>query len=279
MTDWDRDKALGERNAESARWPTQGSDLNRDINDQQGPLAAERLGARAQDADRGSRQSTEPFKGQPAGYGDGGATPYGQMAAGSSDSGLGGYSGADVGGYGQPNLNSQWGQGGYAPLNQGIDYGQGGSRFGPAGYGGGYGGQGQSSNVPKSASSSHDDHHLPSYHHWRETQLQSHDRNYAQWRDEQTRRYDEDYGAWRNERHSAFSKEFEGWRAGRGGQAVPTAARPDAGANSGMVSQGRDAGQEQGFAHGANPTLARIADGDSARHHHKDKHQEDQEET
>ncbi len=211
------------------------------------------------------------------GYGSGGDTAYGQMAGGSSDSGLGGY-GGDVGGYGQPNLNSQWGQAGYGPLNQGLDYGQDGSRFGASGfdpnaYGSSRGG---------SQTEPHDPHHV-SYHHWRNTQLSTHDRDYAKWRDEQARRYDEDYGSWRDERHSAFSKEFEGWRAGRGGQAgAPVSAQPAAGGavpssmavNPSERSAYGQAGAgladaDQGSAHGANPTLARIADGNDGSHHHE----------
>ncbi len=216
--------------------------------------------------DRGVRQPRDPRSaghsrdaapGRSTGGGrtdqEGGDTAYGQMASGSSDSGLGGYGGANVGGWGQPNLNSQWGQGGYGPLNQGLDYGQDGGSFTPVGYDAsaygpsprqGPGGRRTAEDQP------HDPHHA-SYHHWRNTQLSSHDRDYARWREEQARRYDEDYGSWRNERHSAFSKEFEGWRAGRGGQAGASA------------SVG-----EQGGAHGANPTLARIADGETGRPHH-----------
>ena len=156
------------------------------------------------------------------------------MATGSSDSGLGGYSGADVGGYGQPNLNSQWGQGGYAPLNQGLDYGQDGGSFRPAGFDAdAYGPSSRREAGRPDEREPHHDPHQASYHHWRSTQLSSHDRDYARWRDEQARRYDEDYGSWRNERHSAFSKEFEGWRAGRGGQAgVPAPAQSTASSGS-----------------------------------------------
>ena len=216
------------------------------------------------------------------GYGPGGDTAYGQMAGGSSDSGLGGYGGGDVGGYGQPNLNSQWGQGGYAPLNQGIDYGQDGSRFGASGFDPNAYGPSRSG----AQAEPHDPHHV-SYHHWRNTQMSTHDRDYARWREEQARRYDEDYGSWRNERHSAFSKEFEGWRAGRGGQAgAPANAQPATSTGSvasstvvnpserstyGQASTG-SAAPDQGSAHGANPTLARIADGEDGRHHHEKTH-------
>ncbi len=212
-------------------------------------------------------------------YQEGGDTAYGQMAGGSSDSGLGGYGGAGAGGYGQPNLNSQWGQGGYAPLNQGIDYGQDGGRFTPAGYDASA--YGPSSRQGSGAQHEPHDPHHASYHHWRNTQLSSHDRDYARWREEQARRYDEDYGSWRNERHSAFSKEFEGWRAGRGGQAgasAPPAGSPGAVASSpvvtpserstyGQAGAGASVGEE-GSAHGANPTLARIAEGQDGHRRH-----------
>ncbi|WP_174299572.1 hypothetical protein [Caulobacter sp. S45] len=216
-------------------------------------------------------------------YQEGGDTAYGQMASGSSDSGLGGYGGADVGGWGQPNLNSQWGQGGYAPLNQGLDYGQDGGRFNPAGFdASAYGPSSRPGRGRQAAGEQPHDPHHASYHHWRDTQLSSHDRDYARWRDEQARRYDEDYGSWRNERHSAFSKEFEGWRAGRGGQSgVPASAQsaPSAGSVAsstvvnpsersayGQASASASTG-EQGSAHGANPTLARIAEGETGHRH------------
>ena len=216
-------------------------------------------------------------------YGEGGDAAFGQMATGSSDSGLGGYGGADVGGWGQPHLNSQWGQGGYAPLNQG-DYGQDGGSFRAAGYDpGAYGPSPQRAGPAHDAP--HDPHHV-SYHHWRNTQLSSHDRDYARWREEQARRYDEDYGSWRNERHSAFSKEFEGWRASRGGQAgvlASTRATPAGSVSSSTVvnpleasvygqSGASLAGNAEGaHAHGANPTLARIADGEDGHRHSHDR--------
>ena len=226
----------------------------------------------------GDSRSDMPFQpsgGAARGYGEGGDTSYGQMASGSSDSGLGGYGGGDVGGWGQPLQNSQWGQGGYAPLNQGLDYGQDGGRFGPRGYEAG--GFGQASPSPRGPAH-HDEHHV-SYHHWRNTQLSTHDRDYARWREEQARRYDEDYGSWRNERHAAFSREFEGWRAGRGGQAGASApsggsASSDRNASSATVNPSEQVyGQSadpagQGSAHGANPTLAKIADGHEGRQHH-----------
>ncbi len=222
----------------------------------------------------------EPGGAGARGYGQGGDTSFGQMANGSSDNGLGGFGGADVGGYGQPNLNSQSGQGGYAPLNQGIDYGQDGGRFGPRGYDAGRFGQSDQRSRADHRPAQPQDHHEVSYHSWRETQLSGHDRDYARWREEQTRRYDEDYGSWRNERHAAFSKEFEGWRTGRGGQAAPqptgtttppgqpgtaTTVNPSEQSAYGQASASSTAGA-QGFAHGANPTLARIADGDDGHH-------------
>lgn len=69
------------------------------------------------------------------GYGEGGDTSYGQIAQGASDRPGGGFGGANVGGFGQPGLNSQWGQGGYGPMIEGANYGQGGGQFGPAGAG------------------------------------------------------------------------------------------------------------------------------------------------
>jgi hypothetical protein len=175
------------------------------------------------------------------GYGDGG-----QMARGSSDTRGGGFGGANVGGWGQSGLTSQWGAGGYGPLNNGLEYGQDSAGFGPQGYDEGNFG------APR-----HDEHHA-SYRNWRDTQLSNHDRDYSHWRSEQARRYDEDYHGWRNERHSAFSKEFEGWRSGRGGQATPPA--PDA-----------------DMIHGANPTLSKIAEGHEGRtvHHDKPEHDKD----
>ena len=230
-----------------------------------------------------SRNETpfQPGGGAAQGYGEGGDTSYGQMASGSSDSALGGYSGSDVGGWGQPVQNSQWGQGGYGPLNQGLDYGQDGGRFGPQGYDTGR--FGQASPTPRGPAH-HDEHHV-SYHHWRNTQLSTHDRDYARWREEQARRYDEDYGSWRNERHAAFSREFEGWRAGRGG---PAGATTPSGGSTGSERAGSSATvnpservysqsaspAEQGAAHGANPTLAKIADGHEGRQAHDHDHSE-----
>ena len=220
----------------------------------------------------------EPGGGASRGYGDGGQSSYGQMASGSSDSGLGGYGGTG-GGYGQPNLNSQWGAGGYGPLNQGLDYGRGGGGFGPAGYDAGDFGQHSRRDRPEPRPVHHDEHHA-SYSTWRDTQLASHDRDYNRWRDEQARRYDEDYGSWRSERHAAFSKEFEGWRTGRGGQsgAAPSAdaptgpsasaarADPSPTMNPSERSYGSAARPEAGQVHGSNPTLATIADGEEGRH-------------
>ena len=222
----------------------------------------------------------EPDGAAAMGYGDGGESAYGQMASGSSDSGLGGYGGTG-GGYGQPNLNSQWGAGGYGPLNQGVDYGHGGGSFGPSGYDSGDFGQHDRRERPGPQPMRHDEHHA-SYSTWRDTQLASHDRDYNRWREEQVRRYDEDYGSWRNERHAAFSKEFEGWRTGRGGQsagpapagapmnasAAPASSGEGGALNSPERTSGSTASPQVGHAHGANPSLARIADGADGHRDH-----------
>ena len=227
--------------------------------------------ARRAPEDRSStyEQEASPYQpggGAARGYGDGGDNAYGQMSRGSSDSGLGGYSGADVGGWGQPNLNSQWGQGGYAPLNQGLDYGQDGGRFGPAGYDTGDFAQHRAPAARPSQTQHHDEHHVH-YRSWRDAQLANHDRDYSRWREEQARRYDEDYGSWRQERHATFSKEFEGWRTGRGGQAGPGAAAPASGDLTRDAAAASSTSSAEGFAHGANPTLAKIADGHEGHTH------------
>ena len=217
-----------------------------------------------------------PGGGAARGYGEGGDNAYGQMARGSSDSGLGGYGGADVGGWGEPNLNSQWGQGGYGPLNQGIDYGQDGGRFGPAGYASGDFGQHRPAAPRPAAAPHHDEHHVH-YRGWRDAQLANHDRDYSNWRNEQARRYDEEYGSWRQERHAAFSKEFEGWRAGRGGQAAAVPAPPASGGATPGAAPASGASQTADPIHGANPTLAKIADGHEGRtrHPHDEKTSDD----
>lgn len=260
------------------------------------------------------------------GYGDGGATPFGQLTQGGSNRAEGGFGGDSVGGYGQQGINSQSGQGGRAPLTQGAGYGQGGSQFGPAGrdsqsgqapygvnpdhrgepgreprnvsdrpgasnagyYGRGegtyaqedfspaaqrsrlhqdqlYTGPGADTHAPQtSAGAAHPNDHEPHYRQWRDTQLASHDRDYARWRDEQVRKYDEDYQGWRGERHTAFSNAFEGWRANRGGQSTGSVREADASSRPNVNA-----------AHGANPTLAEIADGHAgdghqSHHPHKD---------
>jgi hypothetical protein len=255
------------------------------------------------------------------GYGDGGATPFGQLTQGASNQAEGGFGGDSVGGYGQQNLNAQGGQGGRSPMIQGAGYGQGGSQFGPAGRdsqsgrtpysadpdhrsdyrnsgrpfsrhagepGGGYFVEGGGSYAqqdfspaaqrsrlhedqrhtgpgadfhappPRGGPRHHDDHE-PHYRQWRDAQLDSHDRDYAHWRDEQARRYDEEYRGWRGERHATFTKEFEGWRANRGGQSTGSASEASTPPNVNA-------------AHGANPTLADIADGGHERQdgEHKD---------
>ncbi len=267
MADWDRDhRSPDARMDGGAAGPPGGRPIDRDPRSDRGDGGARQ----ARDSRPASyEQGPAPFEPGGAaarGYGQGGDTAFGQAAGGSSDSGLGGYSGANVGGWGQPNLNSQWGQAGYAPLNQGLDYGQGGGRFGPAGYDTGSFGQAPPRQADRSKP--RDEHHV-SYQHWRDTQLGSHDRDYARWREEQARRYDEDYGSWRNERHSAFSKEFEGWRVGRGGQAVgpPSAGQGVDPTRPAPPSSDPSAGGEQGYAHGANQTLADIADGHAGKRH------------
>ena len=245
-------------------------------------------------------QPYEPGGAPARGYGEGGDTSYGQMSSGSSASGLGGYGGAASGGWGQPNLNSQSGQGGFGPLNQGLDYGQDGGRFGPSGYdSGNFGaaapssGRGPPARGPSDqavAGAHHDEHHVH-YKSWRDARLASHDRDYSRWREEQARRYDEDYGSWRNERHATFSREFEGWREGRGGQATSAPSVGPAGSSRsgsdatvtpsersiyGEASSSSSAATG-GFAHGANPTLANIADGHEGHQHHPHRHEKTEE--
>ena len=291
MNDWDQSHGRGDARAEWRQgrdWRDAPDTVQSDsrpgsVGDRIGPTAPsmrsrdlhdDRTHAlrRAPRDDRSSAYAAEaspyvPGGGAAQGYGQGGDNAYGQVARGSSDSGLGGYSGADVGGWGQPNLNSQWGQGGYGPLNQGIDYGQDGGQFGPAGYASGdFGQQGHAALRP-AAAAHHDEHHVH-YRSWRDAQLANHDRDYSNWRKEQARRYDEDYGSWRQERHAAFSKEFEGWRAGRGGQAAPVSAPPASGGVTPGAGSTSGAPEATGFAHGANPTLAKIADGHEGHTRH-----------
>ncbi len=233
-----------------------------------------------------AKQETANLGNARRGYGEGGDTAFGQMAEGSSNRVEGGYGGDNAGGFGQQVMNSQWGQGGPGPLTQGAGYGQGGGQFGPAGQdsqsarspvgptdqgrgGGSYGQQDYSPAAQRSEfrenqryagpgqepSPSYHNDHEPHYRHWRDTQLASHDRDYARWRDEQARKYDEDYHGWRSERHSTFRTEFEGWRTNRGGQ------------SSGSTQAESPVGKG---AHGANTTLANIADGETGSHRKPD---------
>jgi hypothetical protein len=218
-------------------------------------------------------------------------TPYGQLVGGASDQVGGGFGGANVGGYGQQGLGSQWGQAGFGPLTQGATYSAGGGTFGPAGFapypegrasrgaapgsasGGAFErpGQGPLFGSPKDAGAPRDfsgsahDHHEPHYRHWRDAKLAAHDQDYARWRDDQARRYDEEYRTWRNTHHSAFTQAFEGWRDQR---TTPTAA-----AASGLG--------DPNVVHGANPTLGDIADGGTGaprhRHDHDHEHRADDE--
>jgi hypothetical protein len=216
-------------------------------------------------------------------------TPYGQLIGGASDQVGGGFGGANVGGYGQQGLGSQWGQAGFGPLTQGVNYSAGGGRFGPAGFtpypegptsggirhgsapgprGGAFErpsptplfGSPKDVGAPREFGGSAHDHHEPHYRHWRDARLAAHDQDYARWRDDQARRYDEEYRTWRNSHHSAFAEAFEGWRGQR-----PT---PDAApAPSGL--------SDPNVVHGANPTLGDIADGGTGAPRHKHEHGRD----
>jgi len=212
-------------------------------------------------------------------------TPYGQLISGGSDQVGGGFGGANVGGYGQQGLGSQWGQAGYGPLTQGATYSTGGGAFGPAGFapypegsvsggvrhGSPSGHRGVSQERPSPTplfgspkdfgGSPHDDHE-PHYRHWRDARLAAHDRDYARWRDEQARRYDEDYRTWRNGHHTAFAQAFDGWRDQR--PQTPKPAPPE------VVGLG-----DFNAVHGANPTLGDIADGGTGAPHHKHDHDHD----
>ena len=228
-------------------------------------------------------------------------TPYGQLVGGASDQVGGGFGGANAGGYGQQGLGSQWGQAGYGPLTQGANYSAGGGTFGPAGFapypeGSALGGPRRHagpreregaferpSPTPimgstrdfeprfeggRDFSGSAHDHHEPHYRHWRDARLSAHDRDYARWRDDQARRYDEEYRTWRNSHHDAFAQAFDGWRDQRTTQGAP-AARPPAPADEGLG--------EPNAVHGANPTLANIADGGTGSPRHKHDHDHDRE--
>jgi len=221
--------------------------------------------------------------GRPQGFSGAEVTPYGQLVGGASDQVGGGFGGANVGGYGQQGLGSQWGQAGFGPLTQGVNYSSGGGAFGPAGFrpypegstthgarsgdapsaprGGTYE---RPSQTPlfgsiKDFSGSAHDHHEPHYRHWRDARLAAHDQDYARWRDDQARRYDEEYRTWRNGHHSAFTQAFDGWRD----QRTTTGPSPS------------NLGDPNGV-HGANPTLADIADGGTGapRHRHEHEHEE-----
>jgi len=235
-------------------------------------------------------------------FGGADVTPYGQLIEGASDQVGGGFGGANVGGYGQQGLGgSQWGQAGFGPLTQGANYSAGGASFGPAGFapypegsqspsarpGPGPGsaragaferpsptplfgspkdGVHGQVGAPRDFSGSAHDHHEPHYRHWRDAKLAAHDQDYARWRDDQARRYDEEYRTWRNTHHSAFTQAFEGWRDQR---TTPTAPPPTSGLG------------DPNLVHGANPTLASIADGGTGapkhRHEHEHEHSADDE--
>ena len=176
--------------------------------------------------------------------------------------------------------------------------------FGPGDRQGGFGQAGgsyasQYGQHGRPSGAAHHDDHEPHYRTWRDNQLASHDRDYARWREEQTRKYDEDYTGWRNERHSTFSKEFEGWRSGRGGQAggsepseplqgraattgtFATDAASEKSVYGAAGSTGAASASSASYAnrsdddrqkvdstavHGANPTLAAVADGATGSH-------------
>jgi len=169
------------------------------------------------------------------------------LVDGASDQVGGGFGGANVGGYGQQGLGSQWGQAGFGPLTQGVNYSSGGGAFGPPGFapypegqaprgaerreprGGAFerpspaplfgspkDGEQRGVGGPRDFSGSAHDHHEPHYRHWRDARLAAHDQDYARWRDDQARRYDEEYRTWRNSHHSAFTQAFDGWRDSAG---------------------------------------------------------------
>jgi hypothetical protein len=223
----------------------------------------------------------ESFSGAPV-------TPYGQLVGGASDQVGGGFGGANVGGYGQQGLGSQWGGAGFGPLTQGANYSSGGAQFGPAGFtpypegptsggprhgsapgprGGAYErpsptplfGSPKDFGAPGDFGGSTHDHHEPHYRHWRDARLAAHDQDYTRWRDDQARRYDEEYRTWRNAHHSAFSQAFEGWRDQR---TTPDAAHPPSGLGDPNV------------VHGANPTLGDIADGGVGAPRHRREHED-----
>jgi hypothetical protein len=271
MSDRDHDKALpGDRLGRYTR------DARLEPDEADAPARADDTQPRSWEARADDDVRPQPFSGADV-------TAYGQLVGGASDQVGGGFGGANVGGYGQQGLGSQWGKGGFGPLSQGINYSGGGATFGPPGFapypegtaarGGGYGSApGPRGGAyerpsptplfgsPKDFVGSGHDHHEPHYRHWRDAKLAAHDQDYARWRDEQARRYDEDYRTWRNTHHSAFSQAFEGWRDQR--------TKPAAPGSSGLG--------DPNVVHGANPTLGDIADGGTGapRHRHGHKSEE-----
>jgi hypothetical protein len=255
---------------------------------------------RVEDAESRSWAARAEDDARPQSFSGADVTPYGQLIGGASDQVGGGFGGANVGGYGQQGLGSQWGQAGFGPLTQGLTYSAGGGTFGPPGFApypeapasrggrpgpaqgeprggpyerrssaplfgspkdGGAGDVGQRAiGAPRDFSGSAHDHHEPHYRHWRDAKLAAHDQDYARWRDDQARRYDEEYRTWRNAHHTAFSQAFEGWRDQR---TAPTASQPGLG--------------DPNRVHGANPTLGDIADGGTGAPHHKHEHEHEHE--
>lgn len=224
---------------------------------------------------------------QPQSSGEADVTHYGEFVGGGSDQVGGGFGGASVGGYGQQGLGAQWGGAGFGPLTQGANYSSGRAGFGPAGFapypegsasaGVRHGpsadprrdayerpsptplfGSPKDAAAPREFSGSAHDHHEPHYRHWRDARLAAHDQAYVRWRDEQARRYDEDYRTWRNSHHTGFTQAFEGWRD----QRTTASAAP---APSGLG--------DPAVVHGANPTLADIADGGTGAPRHKPDHE------
>jgi len=256
---------------------------------------------RSEDAESRSWAAHSEEAARPQSFSGADVTPYGQLVGGASDQVGGGFGGANVGGYGQQGLGSQWGQAGFGPLTQGLNYSSGGGTFGPAGFtpypegpaargarpgprpgeprGGEYDRPSPAplfgsvrdagprdarpgdTGAPRDFSGSAHDHHEPHYRHWRDARLAAHDQEYARWRDDQARRYDEEYRTWRNTHHSAFTQAFEGWRDQR---ATPSAPQP--------VGLG-----DPNVVHGANPTLGDIADGGTGAPRHRHDHDHDHE--
>jgi hypothetical protein len=262
-----------------------------------GRLESDDVGANGRSADAESRSWTARADddARPQSFSGADVTPYGQLIGGASDQVGGGFGGANVGGYGQQGLGSQWGQAGFGPLTQGLNYSAGGGRFGPAGFtpypegtasgglrhGPGPGPQGgpqagpwggayerpspmplfgspKDVGAPADFSGSAHDRHEPHYRHWRDARLAAHDQEYARWRDEQARRYDEDYRTWRNSHHTGFTQAFEGWRDQR---TAPGAATAPSGLG------------DPNAVHGANPTLGDIADGGTGAPRHRHEHE------